>query len=323
MQIQYATPGAMRPRHDSYEIDKHLESIVKMELRQLRYVVAVADHLHFTRAAEALHVAQPALSQQVRRLERELGLELFTRTSRSVALTDAGAAVVARARRVLGEVDAIAEDLDAMRGVLHGRVELGSMQSLGPFDLPRLLADFHARHPGVDVVLREETTQLMLAMLRADQLDLAVATIDEPLADGLVTQPLYEEELVLAVSPDHPLAARRRIDPAALPPGPFIFFKEGSGLHAATQRVLESARIEPQVRFETNELSRVRALASRGLGVAIMPRSDTEGPGPPVAAIAIGPPKLRRSVGVVWREGRRRAPAAEAFLAFVLEWSGR
>src|SRR5256714_2272449 len=294
-----------------------------MELRQLRYVVAVADHLHFTRAAEALHVAQPALSQQVRRLERELGLELFTRTSRRVALTDAGAAVVARARRVLGEVDAIAEDLDAMRGILHGRVELGSMQSLGPFDLPRLLADFHARHPGVDVVLREETTQRMLAMLRADQLDLAVATIDEPLADGLVTQPLYEEELVLVVSPNHALAARRRLEPAALPTRPVNFFQEGSGLHAATQRVLESARIEPQVRFETNELSRVRALASRGLGVAIMPRSDTEGPGPPGAATAIGPPKLRRSGGRGRRECRRRGPAAEAFLSFVLEWTGR
>jgi len=294
-----------------------------MELRQLRYVVAVADRLHFTRAAQALHVAQPALSQQIRRLERELGLELFTRTSRTVALTDAGEAVVARARRVLAEVDAIGQELDAMRGILRGRVELGSMQSLGPFDLPRLLADFHARHPGVDVVLREDTTQRMLEMLGADRLDLAVATIDETPADGLVTRRLYEEELVLVVAPEHPLAGRRRIAPAALPPGPFIFFKEGSGLHSATQRVLDAAGIEPQVRFETNELSRVRALASRGLGVAIMPRSDTEGPGPPVAAIAIGPPKLRRTVGLVWREDRRRAPAAEAFLQFALGWARR
>jgi LysR family transcriptional activator of glutamate synthase operon len=292
-----------------------------MELRQLRYTVAVADHLHFTRAAEALHVAQPALSQQVRRLETELGLELFTRTSRTVALTEAGEAVVARARRILGEVDAIEQDLDAMRGVLRGRVVIGAMQSLGPFDLPHLLSDFHAAHPGVDVVLREDTTQRMLEMIRADQLDLAVATIDEPAPGGVETHPLYEEELVLAVAPGHALAARRRIAPAALPAGPFIFFKEGSGLHAATQRVLDAAGIEPQVRFETNELSRVRALASRGLGVAIMPRSDTEGPGPAVKTVSIGPPTLRRAVGLVWRAGRRRPPAAEAFLTFVLEWT--
>jgi LysR family transcriptional activator of glutamate synthase operon len=293
-----------------------------MELRQLRYAVAVADHLHFTRAAEALHVAQPALSQQIRRLEAELGLELFARTSRSVALTEAGEAVVARGRRILAEADAIAEDIDALKGALRGRVVVGSIQSLGPFDLPGLLADFHAEHPGVDVVLREDATQRMVAMLGADELDLAVATIDESPPDGLESQGLYTEDLVLVVAPDHPLAGRRRIRPAALPPGPFIFFREGSGLRNATERVLDEAGIEPQVRFETNELSRVRALASRGLGVAIMPRSDTEGPGPPVAAIGIGPPTLRRAVGLVWRADRRRAPAAEAFLAFALDWTG-
>ena len=294
-----------------------------MELRQLRYCVAVADHLHFTRAAESLHVAQPALSQQIRRLEAELGLELFARTSRSVALTEAGAAVVARARRILAEADAIEQDLDALRGVLRGRVVVGSIQSLGPFDLPGLLADFHAEHPGIDVVLRESTTQRMLATLMADELDLAVATLDETPPAGLESRRLYTEDLVLAVAPDHPLAERRRIRPEDLPPGPFIFFREGSGLRAATERVLEAAGIEPQVRFETNELTRVRALASRGLGVAIMPRSDTEGGGPRISVIAIGPPKLRRSVGLVWRAERRRAPAAEAFLRFALAWTGR
>src|ERR1700704_3764678 len=285
-----------------------------MELRQLRYAVAVADHLHFTRAAEALHVAQPALSQQIQRLEAELGLELFARTSRSVAMTEAGEALVARARRILAEADAIGEDVDAVRGVLRGRVVVGSIQSLGPFDLPGLLADFHAQHPGIDVVLREDATQRMVAMLGADELDLAVATIDESPPDGLESQGLYTEDLVLVVAPAPPRAGRRRIRPAALPPGPFIFFREGSGLRNATERVLDEAGIEPQVRFETNELSRVRALASRGLGVAIMPRSDTEAPGPPVAAIGIGPPTLRRAVGLVWREERRRGPAGEAFL---------
>ena len=291
-----------------------------MELRQLRYCVAVADHLHFTRAAAALHVAQPALSQQIRRLEGELGLDLFARTSRSVALTQAGEAVVGRARRILAEADAIEQDVEALRGVLRGRVVIGAMQSLGPFDLPGLLADFHGRHPGVDVVLRENTTQRMLAMIGADALDLALAGIDGPLPAGVDTQPLYSEDLVLVVAPDHPLAGRRRIRPEALPPGPFVFFREGSGLRSATQRVLDAAGIEPQVRFETSELSRVRALAARGLGVALMPRSDTEGPGPRVATVDIGPPTPRRSVGLVWRTGRRHAPAAKAFLEFALDW---
>src|SRR5258706_464217 len=134
------------------------------------------------------------------------GEELFAGASRSVAVTEAGEALVARARRILAEADAIGEDVDAVRGVLRGRVVIGSMQSLGPFDLPGLLADFHAQHPGIDVVLREDTTQRMVAMLGADELDLAVATIDEPRPNGLEPHGLYTEDLVLVVAPAHPLA---------------------------------------------------------------------------------------------------------------------
>src|SRR3979409_546908 len=151
-----------------------------------------------------------------------------------------------------------------------------------------MLADAHAQPPGIGVVLREDTTQRMVAMLGADELDLAVATIDESPPVGLQTRALYEEDLVLVVARDHPLAGRRRIPPASLPPGPFIFFREGSGLRTATEAILDAAGIEPQVRFETNELSRVRALASPGLGVASRPRKDTEVPSTARAARAAG-----------------------------------
>jgi LysR family transcriptional activator of glutamate synthase operon len=290
-----------------------------MELRQLRYFVAVAEHLHFTRAAADLHVAQPALSQQIRRLEDELGLELLARTSRSVALTEAGELLLVRARRVLAELDGAAEDLDALKGLTRGRVVVGAIQSLGPFDLPGLLAAFHASHPGIDILLREDTTQGMLGMLATDELDLAVAAIDPPPSAEFASALLYEEELVLAVRPGHPLAGRSRLALADLPDEPFVFFRAGSGLRATTERALAAAGIVPRVRFESSELSRVRALVSRGLGVAIMPRSETGRPGPVtprVAAIALGPPALRRRVGLVWRRERRHPPAALAFLRF-------
>ncbi len=296
-----------------------------MELRQLRYFVAVAEHRHFTRAAADLHVAQPALSQQIRRLEDELGLELLARTSRSVALTEAGELLLHRARRALAEVDGALADLDALKGLVSGRVVVGAIQSLGPFDLPGLLAGFHASHPGVDILLREDTTQRLLAALSADELDLAVATIDPPPPDELASMALYEEELVLAVRPGHPLASRQRIALTELPDDPFIFFREGSGLRATTERALAAAGIEPRVRFESSELSRVRALVSRGLGVAILPRSETGRPGPitpRVAAIALGPPALTRQVGLVWRRERRHPPAAQAFLRFAERAAG-
>src|SRR5690242_16185022 len=119
-----------------------------MDLRQLQYLVAIADELHFTRAAERVHVAQPALSQQIRRLEQEVGLALVERTTRRVALTEAGEQLVARAQRILGEVDAARADLAALAGVRAGRLVIGAMQSLGPVDLSALLSAFHAAHPG-------------------------------------------------------------------------------------------------------------------------------------------------------------------------------
>src|SRR5688572_23970928 len=127
-----------------------------MELRQLRYLVTLADERHFTRAAALLHIAQPALSQQIRRLEDELGIALVDRTTRHVALTAAGERLVARARRVLAEVEAATAELSELSGIRTGRVVIGAMRSTGPFDLSALLAAFHARHPGVELLVHEE-----------------------------------------------------------------------------------------------------------------------------------------------------------------------
>src|SRR5262245_60298843 len=141
-----------------------------MELRQLRYLVTLADERHFTRAAARLHIAQPALSQQVRRLEDELGIALVDRTTRHVALTEAGARLVARARRIIGEVDAATEELSELAGIRTGRVVIGAMRSTGPFDLSALIAAFHFRHPAVELVVREEPSEVMLQKLHADEL---------------------------------------------------------------------------------------------------------------------------------------------------------
>ena len=135
-----------------------------MELRQLRYLVALADERHFTRAAARLHIAQPALSQQVKRLEDEVGVALVDRTTRHVALTPAGDS----ARRALAELDAAAAELSDLAGVRTGRVVIGAMRSTGPFDLSGLLAAFHARHPGIELVVREDPSEVMLQHLHAD-----------------------------------------------------------------------------------------------------------------------------------------------------------
>ena len=286
-----------------------------MELRQLRYFAAVARHRHFTRAAEELHVAQPALSQQVRRLENELGMELFVRSTRRVALTEAGELLLPRAQHVLAEVDDARAELEQLSGLVRGRVSIGSIP-LARLDLPGMLAEFRARHPGVAMYMREETLGNMLAMLRGDELDLGFAFTDEQMAGPeLVVEPLFEEELLVVTSPSHRLAGRKRLRIEELRDEPFIGFRRDSTLRQTAQAALAGAGLDPTSAFETIELETMRALAARGLGVTIMPRGYLEGEGPRVAQIGLRP-ALRLPVALVWRRGRRRPPAAEEFLEF-------
>jgi LysR family transcriptional regulator, transcription activator of glutamate synthase operon len=287
-----------------------------MELRQLRYLVAIADEGSFTRAAARSHVAQPALSQQIRRLEREVGVTLVDRTTRRVRLTAPGIRLVERARRALAEVDAGLAELDEVAAVRGGRVAIGAMQTLGPFDLSRLLADFHARYPEVELAVREEPSETLAERLRSDALDLAFLSVTHRIqGGGLRFQRLATEEVVVVLPPEHPLAGRARLPLAELSDERFIAFREGSMLRRLLLGAAEEAGFEPRIAFESNEATRVRAMVARGLGVSLLPLSDVEGAGVPVAVASVEAPSLSRDVTLVWRAARRHGPAAAAFLA--------
>src|SRR5919197_286420 len=169
-----------------------------MDVRQLRYVEAVARHRHFTRAADELHVAQSALSHQVRRLEAELGAELFERTSRSVVVTEAGEAVARRARSVLAAVDGVRGEIDELRGLVRGRVSVGATLPAGELDVPRLLVRFSETFPGIEVDLQEGTAGDMRRFLAEDRVDAAFSLLaTEPSAE-IEVERLSEEEIVAA-----------------------------------------------------------------------------------------------------------------------------
>ena len=286
-----------------------------MELRQLRSLVTLADERHFTRAAAHLHIAQPALSQQIRRLEDEVGIALVDRTTRHVALTSAGERLVARARRALAEVDAATEELSELSGIRTGRVVIGAMRSTGPFDLSALLAAFHSRHPGVELVVREDPSEVMLHHLHADALDVAFLAVNriDPGPD-IELHPLLSEPLVALLTPGHRLARRRRLAMAELRDERFVVFGEGGSLRRIVVQGAREAGFEPQIAFESTERQRIRAMVSHGLGVALVPASEVEYDGPPVAAIPVRRPELARDVTLAWRAGRRHSPAARAFL---------
>jgi DNA-binding transcriptional LysR family regulator len=284
-----------------------------VELRQLRYTEAVVRHRHFTRAAQELHVAQSALSQQVRRLEAELGADLFERTSRSVAPTEAGEAVAARARRILAEVDGIRGEIDELRGLVRGRVSVGALLPAGPLDVPRLLARFAEAFPGIEVRLREGTAGDMLRYLEADEVD-AAFTLQPELPDELESERMGEEELVAAFPPGS-APDRKFAGAAELARMPVVTPRSDSAIAQAVAAFFARAGEPLQVSLESGDPFLLRCLVSTGFGASALPRSMIERDGPPVEVRPLRP-AVRLPVSLVWRRGRHQAPAARAFIDF-------
>ena len=282
-----------------------------MELRQLRYIVALADERHFTRAAQSASVAQPALSRQIRKLEAELGVPLVTRTTRRVSLTDAGEQFVERARRALAEVDAARSEARAMADLLAGTVVVGVTATPGPLDISARLAAFHRAHPAVDLRLREELSVTLCGLLRADAIDLAFVTaVDAGSRRGLRMRSIAAEPLVACLPPDHRLAARAVVPVDALAAEPFVGFRRGATIRDQVAGAAARRGFDPRIAFESDDAMRVRSLVSHGLGVAVLPRSDAEAPGPPVAVAALDDPLLVHEVFIASREARAPSPAA-------------
>jgi DNA-binding transcriptional LysR family regulator len=285
-----------------------------MDLRQLRYLEAVARLRSFTAAALELHVAQSALSQQVAKLERELGVELLKRTTRRVETTEAGEVVLARGRRALAEADAIAADLDALRGLVRGRLRIGGVPPVSGLHPAALIADFGRRHSGIDITIREEVAAELIDELRAGVLDLVLALVDP--ADvpvGITGQRLVYEELVVIAAKDHPFAKRKRVPHALLEGEPLVAYGPGSALRTTLERVVA----QPRFTAQANELDTVRELVALGLGVTLMPKAVV---GTYRDRLAIRPlsPRLQLPVSMLWRAHEAPTPAARAFREHVI-----
>jgi DNA-binding transcriptional LysR family regulator len=286
-----------------------------MDLRQLRYLDAVARARSFTAAALDLHVAQSALSQQVAKLERELGVELLRRTTRRVEVTEAGELVLARGRRALAEADAIRADLDALRGLVRGRLRIGGVPPIGGLHPAALIAEFGRAHPGIDITIREEVAATLLEELADGALDLVLALVDPAdTAPSLTGRHLLHEELVLVTAPDDPLAARRRVPHAALAGRPLVAHVAGSALRHNLEAVAPSGRVIA----EANELETLRELVALGLGVTLLPASVVAAVPADVAAVRPLHPRVRVPVSMLWRDNEEPTPAARAFREHVL-----
>ncbi|TDC99446.1 LysR family transcriptional regulator [Nonomuraea deserti] len=283
-----------------------------MELRQIRYFEAVARLLHFTRAADELRVAQPALSLQIRQLETELGVQLFDRTTRRVGLTDAGETLLPSARRIIAEADEARARLRDMTGLEAGRVTIGAQQSLiASGVLLDVLVEFRDRRPGVDVVVREEAAEGSLAMLVEGLVDLVLAMVDDVADDSaFLVESLFQEEVVFVVGHGHRLVGAA-VELPGLLAEPFIAFNEGAGLRRMLLRACVDAGFQPRIAYESGALGSIRAMAAAGLGVALLPLPVLRVPGPPVKVLDTGV-RLRRTISLVRPAERYHTAAAKA-----------
>ncbi|KXX63964.1 LysR family transcriptional regulator [Marichromatium gracile] len=295
-----------------------------MDLKQLRYFLAVVEAGGFTAAAARLGIAQPALSIAIRKLERTLDLELLHRGTRRVTPTSEGEVLAGHARALLERAEAAELQMRELRGLLKGEVRIGLPSILGSYFFPPLLMAFKHRHPGLRLSVQEAGTRSLLSMIRAGVLDLGVVTSDAEL-DGLETHPFLREEVVVHVGRSHPLAEVECIDFATLFEHDLVVARSGYFLREFIDRHAAALEVEPRIAFETNLIPLAETIVRQGFGITCVLRmvsEQTRDPG--LVAIPFATP-VHLDFSLAWQSGGYLSRADRAFLDFVREqtaWRG-
>jgi LysR family hydrogen peroxide-inducible transcriptional activator len=286
-----------------------------LNLRDLRYLVALADHKHFGRAAEASFVSQPTLSTQIRKLEDELGVALVERAPRRVMLTPVGAEIADRARKVIAEVEQMTQIARRSQDPEAGSVRLGLFPTLGPYLLPHVVPRLRERFPRLELLLVEEKTDQILARLRDGRLDaglLALPVHDEQLH----IEPLFDEPFVLAVPRPHALARRDALDMRDLDRTHLLLLEEGHCLRDQALDVCRLSGADERDGFRATSLETLRQMVAAGVGITLLPMLAVQPPVPPSSDIALLPfdgEAPHRRIAMVWR----RSSAMGSFLSLL------
>jgi LysR family hydrogen peroxide-inducible transcriptional activator len=275
-----------------------------MNLRDLRYLVAVAEHRHFGKAAEACFVSQPTLSTQLKKLEQELGVELVERNPRQILLTDAGEKVVERAKVILGEADTIRGIARQAHDPESGTIRMGLFPTLAPYLLPHVVPALHARFPDLELLLVEEKTEVILQRLRDGELDVGV--LARPVADDhLHEEALLTEDFVLAVPAGHPLAEHGGpVTTSVLLGENVLLLEEGHCLREQALSVCHLAGASERAGFRATSLETLRQMVAAGVGITLLPELAVQPPVPPsddVCLLRFAEPVPRREIAVYWR----------------------
>jgi LysR family hydrogen peroxide-inducible transcriptional activator len=283
-----------------------------MNIRDLQYLVALAQHRHFGRAADASFVSQPTLSTQIKKLEDELGVSLVERAPRNVLLTEVGAEIARRARGILAEVDQIKSIAQRTRDPESGSLRLGIFPTLGPYLLPHIVPRVRERYPRLELLLREEKSDQILHMLREGSLDAGILAM--PLHDdSLHTEFLFEESFVLAVPEKHALTQSRKLTMDDLADQSLLLLEDGHCMRDQALEVCHMAGATEKTGFRATSLETLRQMVAANVGITLLPALSVK---PPVAQtgqvrlLRFAEPAPSRRIAMVWR----KSSAAGAFL---------
>lgn len=289
-----------------------------MDFHRLKYFLAVVEHRHFSRAAEYCHVSQPSLSQQIRKLEQEVGEELFRRSRDSIELTDFGMDFLGHARSIMAEVKAAEDFVSQNQTHVEGELRIGAIPTVAPYLLPPLIEAFRREHNRVQINVMEETTEHLIDMLRHGVVDFALMSPPTAIDDDAESLLLSEDELLLAVPPDASLARTGQATIDTLSGEPLILLKEMHCLNRQSLAICERGGITPRVSIRSSQIDTVLALVEIGMGVSFIPRMalpfhrKRE-----VAYLSISPEIITRRVQLMWLRRHRLTRLQEAFLTSI------
>jgi len=282
-----------------------------MNLKDLKYLVALADTGHFGKAAARTFVSQPTLSAQLKKLEEYLGVKLIERQPKNVQLTDVGKQVVLRARRMLDEGDSIVALARSNTDPLAGKLKMGLIPTIGPYLLPRIMMKIRKALPHLSLMLYEYQTEPLLKRLRDGEIDLGIMAL--PVSqDGLESQKLYDEAFTVAVPNNHPLSEKSTIKAQDLKGQTLLLLEDGHCLRDQALEVCSRVDVREAEDFRGTSLETLRQMVVAGLGITLLPEFAVEAPFGSQRGLAIrhfAKPAPTRTVGAVWRKSSTRAAA--------------
>ncbi len=287
-----------------------------MNIRDLKYFVAVAKLGHFGQAAEQCYVSQPTLSGQIKKLEASLGIQLFERTNRRVVLTESGKQILRSARKILAEVDHIKELAQSSRNPLAGKFRLGAIPTLSPYLFPQLVGRVVEGLPKLRLVLVEEKTESLVSQLKQGLLDAALLAL--PLEEGfLQCAPLFDDAFYLAVAPSHPLAKKTSVRQDSLREQKLLLLDEGHCLRDQALAVCSLHNIAEEQDYKATSLETLRLMVKAGTGITFMPQIAMNEKESGIRYVPLTDPVPSRTIGIAWRKTTTRKPVLDALKTYL------